>query len=246
MHEAARRVIDEHEQRALWAAVLEPPVLGPVDLHEFADAVTAVTRLVHGLEPLPSVAPEAVGPHPLPDRLDPKMDAVPLGQLLAGECWTEVGVVGRDQSQRLSSERRRIAAVARLASAGRDQGRWPSLTISFGQPEHLTARQPHQLRGLVRRNPAGHHIPEHVHPVDLRAAHRDYRHQSRAPNSHSARRVTSETGRVVTSLSGTYRRPSRKRVYGTENTPISKCSQALAATGSSQADEAQQTPPRMG
>src|SRR3954470_16174380 len=117
MHEAARRVIDEHEQRALWAAVLEPPMLGPVDLHEFADAVTAVTRLVHGLEPLPSVAPEAVGPHPLPDRLDPKMDAVPLGQLLAGECWTEVGVVGRDQSQRLSSERRRIAAVARLASA---------------------------------------------------------------------------------------------------------------------------------
>src|SRR3954449_5441312 len=123
MHEAARRVIDEHEQRALWAAVLEPPMLGPVDLHEFAHAVTAVTRLVHGLEPLPSVPPEAVGPHPLPDRLDPKMDAVPLGQLLAGECWTEVGVVGRDQSQRLSSERRRIAAVARLASARREQRR---------------------------------------------------------------------------------------------------------------------------
>src|SRR4051812_47238143 len=119
MHEAARGVIDEHEQRALWAAVFEPPMLGPVDLHEFTDAVTAVTRLVHGLEPLPSVPPEAVGPHPLPDRLDPKMDAVPLSQLLAGECRTEVGVVGRDQSQRLSSERRRIAAVARPSPGGR-------------------------------------------------------------------------------------------------------------------------------
>src|SRR3954462_2844985 len=122
MHEAARRVIDEHEQRALWAAVLEPPMLGPVDLHEFADAVTSVTRLVYGLAPQPSVAPVAVGPHALPDRLDPKMDAVPVGQLLAGECWTEVGVVGLDQSQRLSSERRRIAAVARLASAGAGHG----------------------------------------------------------------------------------------------------------------------------
>src|SRR3954467_11646091 len=127
MHEAARRVIDEHEQRALWAAVLEPPMLGPVDLHEFADAVPAVTRLVHGLEPLPSVPPEAVSQHPLPDRLDPKMDAVSLSQLLAGECRTEVGVVGLDQPQRLRSERRRIAAVARLAFAARKHPRPPPL-----------------------------------------------------------------------------------------------------------------------
>src|SRR5215213_3253168 len=228
MHEAARRVIDEHEQRALWAAVFEPPMLGPVDLHEFTDAVTAVTRLVHGLEPLPSVPPEAVGPHPLPDRLDPKMDAVPLGQLLAGECRTEVGVVGRDQSQRLSSERRRIAAVARLASAGRNQRRRPSLTVSLGQPEHLAARQPHQLRGLVRRNPASRHSPEHVHPVDLRAAHHNHRHQSRAPNSHQARRVTSETGRGVTSLSGAYMRLSRKSDYGTQTGPGLMYPQGLA------------------
>src|SRR3954465_10646580 len=131
VHETARRVVDEHQERALRAAVLEPPMLGAVDLHEFANAVPAVTRLVHGLEPLPSVAPEAVSQHPLPDRLDPEMDAVSLSQLLAGECWTEVGVVGLDQSQRLRSERRRIAAVARLASARRDQRRRPSL------PYHL-------------------------------------------------------------------------------------------------------------
>src|SRR3954463_5774850 len=241
MHEAARRVIDEHEQRALWAAVLEPPMLGPVDLHEFADAVTAVTRLVHGLEPLPSVAPEAVSQHPLPDRLDPEMDAVSLSQLLAGKCRTEVGVVGRDQSQRLSSERRRIAAVARLASARRNQRRRPSLTISFGQPEHVAARQPRQLRGLVRRNPAGRHIPEHMHPVDLRAAHRNHRHQSRAPNSHQARRVTSETGRGVTSLSGVYIRPAHKAQYGTEIAPVLTYSQGLAACCADVAVEAQKT-----
>src|SRR5215213_8783216 len=218
MHEAARRVIDEHEQRALWAAVFEPPMLGPVDLHEFTDAVTAVTRLVHGLEPLPSVPPEAVGPHPLPDRLDPKMDAVPLGQLLAGEGWTEVGVVGLDQPQRLRSERRRIAAVAGLAAAGRNQRRRPTLPIRFGQPEHVAARQPHQLGSLIGRNPASRQIPEHVHPVDLSAAHRNHRHQTRAPQHRHdvARRVTSETGRGVTFLSGVYtRKLSHEAIIGT-------------------------------
>src|SRR4051812_49590815 len=89
-------------------------MLGAVDLHELAHAVPAVARLVHGLEPLLAVPPEAVSQHPLPDRLDPEMEAVSLSQLLAGECRTEVGVVGRDQSQRLRSERRRIAAVCPL------------------------------------------------------------------------------------------------------------------------------------
>src|SRR5215208_713490 len=83
VHKTARRVVDEHQERALRAAVLEPPMLGAVDLHELADAVPAIARLVHGLEPLPPVAPETVSQHPLPDRLDPEMEAVPLGQLLA-------------------------------------------------------------------------------------------------------------------------------------------------------------------
>src|SRR5215218_3999139 len=112
VHETARRVVDEHQERARRAAVLEPPMLGAVDLHELAHAVPAGARLVHGLEPLLAVAPEAVSQHPLPDRLDPEMDAVSLSQLLASEGWTEVGVVGLDQPQRLRSERRRIAAVA--------------------------------------------------------------------------------------------------------------------------------------
>ena len=182
-------------------------MLGAVDLHELAHAVPAGARLVHGLEPLLAVAPEAVSQHPLPERLDPEMDAVPLSQLLASEGWTEVGVVGLDQPQRLRSERRRIAAVAGLAAAGRNQRRRPTLPIRFGQPEHVAARQPHQLGSLIGRNPASRQIPEHVHPVDLSAAHRNHPHQTRAPQHRHdvARRVTSETGRVVTSLSVIYR-----------------------------------------
>src|SRR4051794_41353776 len=102
-------------------------MLGAVDLHELAHTVPAGARLVHGLEPLLAVPPEAVSPHPLPDRLDPEMEAVSLSQLLASEGRTEVGVVGLDQPQHLRSERRRIAAIAGLAAAGRDQRRRPAL-----------------------------------------------------------------------------------------------------------------------
>ena len=139
--------------RPLGGWLLDGSLLGAVDLHEFANAVPAIVRLVNGLEPLPSVAPEAVGQHPLPDRLDPEMDAVSLSQLLAGKCRTEVGVVGLDQPQRLRSERRRIAAVARLAAAFRNERRRPSLPIRLGQPKHVAARQPRQLGSLIHRNP---------------------------------------------------------------------------------------------
>src|SRR3712207_8062228 len=81
---------------------------------------------IYGLEPLLAVAPEAVSQHPLPERLDPEMDAVPLSQLLASEGWTEVGVVGLDQPQRLRSERRRIAAVCAI---GRANGCNPLTTL---------------------------------------------------------------------------------------------------------------------
>src|SRR4051794_3241666 len=228
-------------------------MLGAVDLHELAYAVPAIARLVHGLEPLLAVAPETVSQHPLPKRLDPEMDAVSLSQLLAGQRRAEVGVVGLDQGQDLGPQRRRIATIAGLAAACRDQRRRPALPIRLGQPEHVTTRQPHQLGSLTRRNPASRHVPEDMHAVDLSAAHRNHRHQSRAPNrwtareartimerkstaarvtdrreagagpsgqtyfrsSHQARRVTSETGTRVTSLSGVYRHRLHKRLYGT-------------------------------
>src|SRR3982751_1805674 len=67
VHETARRVVNEHQKRARRAAVLEPPMLGAVDLHELAHAVPAIARLVHGLEPLPPVAAEGVSPPSLSD-----------------------------------------------------------------------------------------------------------------------------------------------------------------------------------
>src|SRR4051812_50191835 len=117
-------------------------MLGAVDLHELAHAVPAGARLVHGLVPLLAVAPEAVSQHPLPECLDPEMEAVSLSQLLASEGRTEVGVVGLDQPQRLRSERRRIAVVARLAPAGRNPPPPAPPPRPLWPPGHRGARQP--------------------------------------------------------------------------------------------------------
>jgi hypothetical protein len=43
---AARRVVDVGDQRALRAAVLKPMVPGAVDLDEFADALAAMPGLM--------------------------------------------------------------------------------------------------------------------------------------------------------------------------------------------------------
>jgi hypothetical protein len=57
MHQPAGRIVDEHEQGALWAAVLEPPMLAAIDLHQFADAFAPIARLVDTLAPLPAIEP---------------------------------------------------------------------------------------------------------------------------------------------------------------------------------------------
>ena len=36
VHQPTRRIVDEHEQRALRTAILKPPMLAAVDLHQFA------------------------------------------------------------------------------------------------------------------------------------------------------------------------------------------------------------------
>jgi len=64
MHQPARRVVDEHQQRALRAAVLEPPVLAAVDLHQLADALAPMARLMDALSPLLAVSPNPGIDHP--------------------------------------------------------------------------------------------------------------------------------------------------------------------------------------
>jgi len=52
------------KQCALRAAVLEPPMLAAVNLHQFADAFAAIARLVDGLSPLLAIEPQPGFDHP--------------------------------------------------------------------------------------------------------------------------------------------------------------------------------------
>jgi hypothetical protein len=64
VHQPAGRVIDEDKQCALRAAILEPPMLAAVDLHQFADAFAAIARLVDGLSPLLAIESQPGFDHP--------------------------------------------------------------------------------------------------------------------------------------------------------------------------------------
>jgi hypothetical protein len=47
LHQPARGVVDEHQQRAADITLLEPGVVAAVDLDQFAQAGAAVARLVN-------------------------------------------------------------------------------------------------------------------------------------------------------------------------------------------------------
>jgi hypothetical protein len=58
VHQPTRRIVDEHEQRALRAAILKPPVLAAVDLHQLANTVAPEAGLMDALSPLLAIEPQ--------------------------------------------------------------------------------------------------------------------------------------------------------------------------------------------
>ena len=82
VQQPAGRVLDEHQQSALRTAVFKPPVLAAVDLHQFADALAPLARLMNLLAPLLAIEPQPVFDHPLPQCLAGEPKAVLAGKLL--------------------------------------------------------------------------------------------------------------------------------------------------------------------
>jgi hypothetical protein len=57
LHQPARGVIHERQQRARLATVLEPRMLRSVDLHQFAKALAPPARLMRRGQPMAAVDP---------------------------------------------------------------------------------------------------------------------------------------------------------------------------------------------
>lgn len=91
LHEPARGIVDEDEERAGGCPVLEPAVLGAVDLHELAQALAAQAGLME-LAHLPARQPQASLDHPRPQRLARDLQAVALGQRLGRQRPVALGL----------------------------------------------------------------------------------------------------------------------------------------------------------
>ena len=99
----AGRVVDKHQQGALRPAILEPPVLAAVDLHQLADALAPRAWLVDALAPLLAVSPNPELDHPQPQRLAAERDVVNLAQFLSRQGRAKIPVVLANDRQRLAA-----------------------------------------------------------------------------------------------------------------------------------------------
>jgi hypothetical protein len=116
MHQAAGGVVDIDKQRALRTAVLEPPVLGTVDLHQFTEAIAPSAGLMDALQPVFPANPNTGADHPLPQGLDAEIETMKLGQLLGRQGRAKIGVALTDDGQHSLAEHRTQCSVAGFAA----------------------------------------------------------------------------------------------------------------------------------
>src|SRR5712691_627655 len=167
LHQAPGGVIDVNQERAQRSTLLEPSVLAPVDLHQFAQAFAPVPRLVRPAQSLVSRQPEPCERHPLAERFLGHPDVVELEQLLLRELGPEVRVALADDLDRLRLQLRRQAPVARLTSLTRRQADWAGLLIRDTEARDLSRAEAHQLCSLHLREPPLDDSSDDVDAVEL-------------------------------------------------------------------------------
>jgi hypothetical protein len=151
MHQAAGGVVDIDQQRALRTAALEPPMFGTVDLHQLTQTITPCPRLMDALQSVFSPKPKAGADHPLPQCLDPKVQAMKLAQLLGRQGRTKIGIALPHDSQHGLAEHRTQSPVAGPATLARNQPIRPAGAERIEQPINLSSPNPDQTRGVRDR-----------------------------------------------------------------------------------------------
>ena len=195
MHQPAGRVVDKHQQGALWPAVFEPPMLATIDLDQFADTVAPRSRLVNLLALL-TIAPQPGFDHPLAQCFTANRDPMILAQLLNRQGRAEIPVPLANNRQNRASQRLGLAPVAAPTPALRDQAGRTFDPIGLQQPKHLTPFEPEQLPRRRGRQPPPIQILQYLEPPQLPIAHQPNRHPQHRPEI--PRGVSSVIGRGVT------------------------------------------------
>src|ERR1700736_955387 len=120
LHQLAGRVVDEHEECAGLAAVLEPAVIAAVDLDKLSVALAAQTGLVEASTLLARL-PEAFLQHPCPQGLAAYLDVMLGEQNFNRQRRSEVRIPGPDQLEHVLANTGAQAMVRRLTAALVDQ-----------------------------------------------------------------------------------------------------------------------------
>jgi hypothetical protein len=170
LHQPAGRVVYEDQQRAGLAALLEPAVLGAIDLDQFAQALPPEPRLVEGA-PLLARQPQSVGNHPPTQGLPANLDAVLFKQHLSRKRRAEVSVLRLYQLDRILPHAWVHLPVRGPATRPVDHRRAAQLLIPGQQPKSLPPRQPHHRRPGLHRTPAGKNLGQHFNAFQIPFAH---------------------------------------------------------------------------
>ena len=96
-------------------------MLGTVNLHQLTQTIAPRPRLMDALQPVFPPNPKAGADYPLPQCLDPKVQAMKLAQLLGRQCRTKIAIVLAHDGQHGLAEHRTQGSIARLAAFPRDQ-----------------------------------------------------------------------------------------------------------------------------
>ena len=127
-------------------------VLRSVDLHQFAQTLTAPARLMRRGQAMPTIHPQPIPDHPLPQRLDAQAQAVPRRQFLHRERRAEIAIVLVCQAQNSSPEGLSVPMIARTATFARHQSGWTVNGKRTTQTINLASSQTQQpARSLNRQ-----------------------------------------------------------------------------------------------
>ena len=157
LHQLAGRIVDEDQQRARLATLLEPAVVAAVDLDQLTVALAPQPGLVEGSS-LRARQPQAFGHHPSPQRLLTDPDLMLIQQHLGRQRWPEVRVLGLDQFDGILPDPFVPAPVRRSAARLMDQAAAAIRLIPGQQPKRLALAD--RQHGCCRshRSTSGPHI----------------------------------------------------------------------------------------
>jgi hypothetical protein len=120
LHQLTRGIVDEDQQGARCAPILEPAVLTAVDLDQLAVGFTPQARLMKASSLL-ARQPQPILDHPPAQRLSRDLDSVLLEQNLRRQARAEIGIARPNQFDHILVDARNKTVVGGAATSLVDQ-----------------------------------------------------------------------------------------------------------------------------